>query len=172
MATLALTGLSTDDFDRFREKVEISLKKNDDFRLVREFLDINPDQGGLGMDSRTAAKIAKHLQGLAAELKASDALPQVDSSHERTEEVKWEEEKDEVILRRRLFDELNINLKDFASLEIIDRAILYRLRGDMDRKELFIILNNSLKKGGAGLDRRLVSKIIKRLEVWLIGHKE
>lgn len=172
VATLALTGLSADDFDLFRDKVENSLRKNDDFKSVREFLDVNPDQGGLGMDSRTATRVTKHLQGLASELKASDSLPRIDSSHARTSEIEREEEKDEVILRRRLFDELNINLKDFTSLEIIDQVILSRLRGEIDRKELFTILDNPLKKGGAGLDRRLVNKIIKRLEVWLIGHKE
>lgn len=172
MATLALTGLSADDFDSFRQKVESSLKEGNDFSKVREFLDVNPEQGGLGFDSRTAEKITEHLRSLAEELKASDDLPHVDSQHLRTEEVKKEEEREEILLRRSLFDELDVDLRHFESLGIIDAAILSRLRGEIDRKELFLSFNQPLKKGGAGLDKRLANKLVKRLEIWLIGHKE
>ena len=172
LATLALAGISADDFDGFREKVEDSLYKKDGFKQVKEFLDVNPEDGGLGFDKRTAEKITAHLSELAKELKASDELPPVDSGHDRTEDVKVEEGKDEIALRRSLFDELDIRLKHFESLGVIDRAILARIRGEIDRKELFVLLNQPLKKGGAGLDKRLSNKLVKRLEVWLIGHKE
>lgn len=172
LATLALTGFSADDFDSFRSRVEYSLRAGDDFKAVMQFLDVDSSAGGLSLDRRTAKKITDSLKSLAAELQASDSLPAVDSKHARTATVKAAEEKEEIILRRRLFDELNINLKHFASLEAIDRAILYRIRGEIDRKELFILLNQPLKKGGAGLDKRVANKLSKRLEVWLIGHKE
>jgi putative ABC transport system ATP-binding protein len=172
MATLALTGFSSDDFDLFRGKVENSLKIGDDFKQVMEFLDLNNNQGGLGLDRRTAEKITDHLRVLRDELKATDDLPQVDGEHARTEEVKKEEEREDIILRKAIFDELDIDLKHYESLAIIDNAILSRIRGEIDRGELYRQLNQPLKKGGAGLDKRLVNKMVKRLEIWLIGHKE
>lgn len=171
IATLALAGMSADDFDLFREKVEASLYKRDAFKSVQEFLDVNPDEGGLGFDKRTATKISKHLQLLALELKASEDLPEVDSVHERTDKVMAEEDREEVIIRRSIFDELDIRLKNFESLKVIDQAILARIRGEITRKELFVLFHEPLRKGGAGLANRLASKLAKRLEVWLIGHK-
>ena len=135
-------------------------------------MDKNSEEGGLGLDLRTAKKIVQQLSSLAKELNISEALPVVDSSHLRDSSIEKKEEDKVISLRRALFDELNVVLTDFSSLMIIDSAILQRVRGEIDSKELFLLLDKPLKEGGAGLDRRLASKMIKRLEIWLIGHKE
>ncbi len=171
LATMALTNFSVKEFDLFRQKVEKSLKLNDGFSSVLEFLDKNSEEGGLGLDSRTAKKIANKLSSLAKELKIGDQLPVVDSKHSSNDSVKKKEEDKVISLRKALFDELNIVLEDFSSLTIIDSAILQRVRGQIDSKELFLLLDKPLKDGGAGLDRRIATKILKRLEIWLIGHK-
>ncbi len=172
LATMALTNFSVDEFDLFRQKVEQSLRLNDDFDLVLDFLDKNSEEGGLGLDARTAKKITQQLRSLAKELKISEELPLVDSTHIRDNKTGKKEEDKVISLRRALFDELNVELEDFSSLTIIDSAILQRIRGEIDSKELFLLLDKPIRDGGAGLDRRLANKMLKRLEIWLIGHKE
>ena len=174
LATLALADLVVDDFDRLHEKIELALNSKNDFSGVFEFLDVNPEEGGLGLDSRTAKKITKKLAALAKELKIGEDLPHRDDEDDSLPSGKLlaQEAHQEVFLRRAIFDELNIKLKRHRSLAIIDEAITARLRGQIDRKELSRLLNQSFSKGGAALDRRLTNKIVKRLELWLIGHKE
>ncbi|MFZ4648403.1 MAG: ABC transporter ATP-binding protein [Patescibacteria group bacterium] len=174
LATLALADFVVDDFDRLHEKIEIALSQNNDFSGVFEFLDVSPDEGGLGMDSRTAKKITNKIKSLAKELMIGENLPHRTSDDDdfATDLLVAEEEREEVVLRRAIFDELSIKLKAHKSLAIIDRAITDRFRGRIDRKELLRILSSSLLKGGAGLKRSLANKIAKRLELWLIGHKE
>jgi len=171
LSTLALTGFSVEEFDAFRGKVEQSLKENDDFKRVERFLDVNQEDGGLGLDIRTAKKITKQLRALFEEFKISEDLPKTNSTNINSQEVREEEESDTKAMRRAIFDELNVNLEDIQSLRIIDEAILNRMRGKIDVKELNLILDKPLEQGGASLDKRLVRKIIKRLEIWLMGHK-
>ncbi|MEI7620728.1 MAG: ABC transporter ATP-binding protein [Candidatus Falkowbacteria bacterium] len=174
IATLAMTGLAADDFDRLQGKIEIALGQKDDFSPVEKFLDVNPEEGGLGLDSRTAKKINDKIKILAKELEAGAHLPHRSDDDDvlASPDLVAEEEKEEIILRRALFDDLSVRLKDPASLPVIDAAITDRFRGRIDRRELFRLLDQPLDKGGAGLDRRLASKMSKRLELWLIGHKE
>lgn len=171
MATLALADLSVEEFDRLKDKIDKAIENND-FDSVKKFLDINPEDGGLGFDKRRAANITKRLKTLASILKATDDLPNVDSKHERTKEVESIEKKKEIILRKALLEELNLKIKNIEILKIVDRAIIGRLRGNIDRKELLLCLNSKLKDGGAGLNKHLSNKIAKRLEIFLMGHKE
>lgn len=152
--------------------VEKSLKIEDDFAMVEKFLDVNPEEGGLGLDSRTAKKITAKLRQLAKGLQAGDSLPVVADKEKNNRRIQQQQENDVIALRKAIFDELNIELKDFNSLEIIDSAILQRVRGEIDPKALFLLLDKPLKEGGAGLDKRVAHKMSKRLEIWLIGHKE
>jgi len=172
LATMALADLTVDDFDSFRDIVEKSLRLDDNFAMVEKFLDVNPEKGGLGLDSRTAKKITGKLRLLAKELQAGDNLPIINTISGRDRKTEQQEENEVIALRRALFDELNIELSDYNSLGVIDSAILQRVRGEIDSKALFLLLDKPLKEGGAGLDKRVASKMSKRLEVWLIGHKE
>lgn len=170
IASMALTGFTSDELDAFRDSIEGSLKAKDNFKQVLDFLNSDLNHGGLGLDVRTAENITDNVRSFAKELESAVALPEVDSQHLRTDEIKHEEEKSEIAFRRTLFDELNVKLKHYESLGIIDEAILRRARGEIDAKELFYLLNQSLPDG-AGLDSRLASKLVKRIEIWLIGHK-
>ena len=171
MATLALADLSVEEFDRFKNTIEKALETND-FDSVKRFLDVNSEDGGLGLDKRKAISITKRLKILASILKATDSLPIVDSTHERTKNVETVEKRKEIILRKALLEELNLKIKNIEILKIIDKAIIERLRGNIDRKELLLCLNSKTKDGGAGLDRRLSNRVAKRLEIFLMGHKE
>ncbi len=170
IATMALTGFTSDELDAFRNSIENSLKTKDDFKQVMEFLNSDLNHGGLGLDVRTAENITNSVKSFAKELATVSSLPPVDGHHLRTDEVRHEEEKTEIAFRRTLFDELNVKLKHYESLGIIDEAILRRTRGEIDAKELFYLLNQPLPDG-AGLDSRLASKLTKRIEIWLTGHK-
>lgn len=172
IATLALADLTADDFDSLREKIETSLNQNDDFERVIRFLDDNPEQGGLGLNSLTARKINSKIKSLAKELAASEQLPHRGASQANDSALIAAEEKEEILLRRAIFDELSVKLESHKSLAVIDASIADRFRGKIDRQELYRLLDKPLAQGGAGLDRRLASKMVKRLELWLIGHKE
>lgn len=164
LATLSLTELSAEDFDVFKEKIEISLKANDDFATVFEFLDVSPEEGGLGLDSRTALKITQKIRSLFSELKMSTELIKLDKDPEK----KVKEEKEEIIFRQSLFDEFNIILNDPASLKIVDELIISRVKNEITAREFYVLLDKPIKNGGAGLDRRAARKIAKRFELWMI----
>lgn len=171
IATLALTGFSSNDLDTFEKKVESGLVRNDGFAEVMRFLDSDPSQGGLGLEKRTSLKITKHLAHLAREYNVVSndfKNPELLSAAPNIKD----DEDEAVALRRSLFAELDIKLKHFQSLGIIDYTILRRLRGEIDGKELYRLLNDALELGGAALDERLVNKLVKRLEIWQIGHKK
>lgn len=170
LATLSLFNISAEEFELLRDKIDHSLSVDDDFVSVRNFLDIDQSKGGLGMDRRTANRLAKKLVVLYSELKAAKDFPRINSINRRATKVGKEEEKKEAVLRKYLFDELNIVLKNPLSLPIIDKAILDRSRGLISKNDLFYLLDRPFPEGAA-MDRRTVNKLVKRLEILLIEFK-
>ena len=170
LATLSLFNLSAEEFELLRDKIDNSLAICDDFVSVREFLDFDQSKGGLGIDKRTANRLIKKLLVLYSELKAATDFPHINSINQHVSKDNKKHEKKEVVLRKYLFDELNIVLKNPSSLPIIDKAILDRSRGLISKNELFYLLDKPLPEGAA-MDRRLVNKLVKRLEILLIEFK-
>ena len=71
-----------------------------------------------------------------------------------------------VELRRYLFDTYDGHLT-LEQIELIDKAIHNRLKGEMEQKDFRKFLDEPLNKGGVGLNRRTVKNISKQLELIL-----
>lgn len=162
IATLSLFGLTLEEFDRIRDSIERSLTTEDNFDNIFNLLDKSSAEGGLDFDKRKAKAITEKIRSLAAELKLSEKLPDA-KGHELSLARQ---------MRVQIFAELELDSVKLSAkeLKIIDDAILGRINGDLDSKALFLALDEPWPEG-AGLDKRVATKIAKRLELWLIEHK-
>jgi putative ABC transport system ATP-binding protein len=147
IACLATSGFSAEDFESLAVKIEQSLEAGDNFSSVFAFLDDGVDNGGLGLDRRSAVKIINRFKKLSLEMKSSA--------------------NDLKALPKAIFDELEVSLPSGKILESIERLFKQRYNGELSSKELLYFLDKPLFGGGAGLDRRLAVKISKRLESWI-----
>ena len=158
IASLALTGYTPDEISSFEHAVEQALAQRS-FKDLESFLDVDPSQGGLGLDKRTVAHIREHVTSLAKELDGIDEL----LAARRSSSTK------ELSFRKALFTELDITLKHQQSYTVVDSAIIAHVKGKTDTAKFFTHLHTPLKKGGAGIDKRIANKIVKHVGVMLAG---
>ncbi len=161
----ALTGMTNDEISRIENKVKESLTLGiQDNDTMFRYLDEEIEKGGLGMDKRTAKKLSEKIIDIVKEIKI---LEQEESSSVVLSGN--EEYKETIQIRHYLFNAFNIQIKEFSTVEIIDKMIKKRLKNKIDRKTFQKKLDLSIKEGGAGLDKRTAKKIAKRLELLILG---
>jgi len=161
----ALIGLTSEEIGRIEKKVENLLMHGiEDNNEIFNFLDINQEKGGMGLDKRTAHKLTADIK---------DVVKEIKSLEEKENRLRLNStlgiEGEIMHIRHYLIDVFNINIKDFISLEIINNAIRNRLENKIDKKEFQKIISLPSKAGGAGIDKRTAKKVSKRLELLILG---
>ena len=164
----ALTGMTDEEISKIENKVEgLLMKGMEDNNMMFKYLDDEIEKGGLGMDKRTAKKLAEQIKGIVKEIKIleqeeSSSAPQADAGMTA-------KDKEITQVRHYLLNAFDAQIKEFSAVEIIDKAIKKRLENKTDKKAFQEKLDLPIKKGGAGLDKRTAKKMAKRLELLILG---
>lgn len=160
-----LMGMTNEEVSSIEKKVENLLMTGVyDSNATMNYLDEEREKGGLGMDSRTAEKIAEKIKEIIKEIKVLE---------EEENKIKLKQGIDsgsEVMqVRHYLLDAFEIEVKNFIVLEVINQAIKDRLASVIDRATFQKRLDLPIKEGGASLDKRIAKKMAKRLELLILG---
>ena len=159
------TGLTVEEISRIERKVEsLLLSRNYNTEMILKFLDDNAEDGGLGLDRRVAKSLSRKIANIVDEIKAlNEEEEKIDSGQTRGFSAEVEQ------IKNYLFSFCKIELKDNASLDACRLALVDRLKNNITGADFQRILNQPVKKGGAGLDKRKARKMKKRLELLLLG---
>jgi len=160
-----ITGMTSEEIAKIEKKVEnLLLMGTNNSKDIFEFLDISPEKGGMGMDKRTAAKLADKINGVIQEIKL---LIKTEEELKNTGLIVSSEAI--IQLRQYLLDYFDVEIKDLDVLRIIDQIIEERLKNKIDRVGARRKLDLPIKKGGAGMDKRTAKKMARRLELLILG---
>lgn len=164
----AFTGLGSQEVKSIQKRVESLLVQGvQDEREILAFLDQETRHGGgIGLDKRTALKMAGKLQEVVKEIKLlENQEKRIQHSYYQAREIDKEAEQ----VRCYLLDLFNVELKDLFALDRLDSIIRDRLNSRIDKNGLLKILDLPFKQGGIGLDKRIAKKMAKRLELLMLG---
>lgn len=169
-----LTGMIKEDVDKIEKQVEhlllMSLGKNTtslEFLTeeIKNYFDLDADKGGMGLDKRQAEMIAQKVHDIVAEMRIlieeDKKIKESDSQTEKDAEVAQ--------LRHFLLEHCQANLRNLASLQVLNRIIRDRLDNKIDKAGAQAALDLPLEKGGAGIDSRTAKKLAKTLELLVLG---
>ncbi len=161
----ALIGMTTEEIDKIDKKVENLLMTGIyDTDTMMQFLDSEVEKGGLGMDKRSAVKIADKVKEIIKEIKILE---------EEENKLRFKATADtgsEVMeIRHYLLEAFDIKISNFLALETFNQAIRDRMANIMDRDAFRARLDLSVKEGGVGLDKRTAKKVAKRMELLILG---
>lgn len=161
----ALIGMTTEEIEKVNKRVEnLLLTGLYDNESTKEFLDQEAERGGLGLDKRTAEKIADKIKNIIKEIKLleeEDSRLRLRGSAETGGEI--------MEIRHYLLEEFDIKIKDFLALEVLNQAIKDRMSNVIDRDEVRHRFDMPVREGGVGLDKRTAKKVAKRLELLILG---
>ncbi|NTU98761.1 ABC transporter ATP-binding protein [Candidatus Falkowbacteria bacterium] len=161
----ALIGMTTEEVGKIEKKVENLLMTGVyDNDSTFEFLDQSMEKGGADLDKRTAKKIADKIKDIIGEIKKIE-----DEENKIRLRISPNAGGEVMEVRHYLLDSYDIEVKNFIVLEVIDRAIKDRLDNVIDRDVFRKRLNAPLRRGGAGLNKRVAKKMSKRLELLILG---
>ena len=159
----ALTGLSSEETDRIENNVKELLTDGiDDHDKLFALLDKTEEQGGFGLDRRSASNIVNKIKQIVKEFRFMVSPPEKEMGIDYY--VKH--------LRYYLLDALNININNVGfvnTIKAIDEVIKERLGDFTDRKGVQAVLDSPISEGGAGLDRRSARKMARLLELVILG---
>ena len=161
VVTEALTGLTTEEVERIENKVKRFLVQGtSDQDELLNMLDQEEENGGLGMDQRSAAGLVKKIKETVKEIIFVSNPPQKALSDFSMFTNQ---------LRHYLLESLDININRTESVEVINRVVKERFYGFIDRKGVRATLDLPIDKGGGGLDKRDARQMAKLLELVLLG---
>lgn len=161
----AVANMTAEEIDKIQKKVENLLFRGvEDNDEIRQFLDINVEKGGMGMDKRTAETLTAKIKEIVKEIKFLEAE---DMKAKQGRLLETQEEIAEV--RRYLMDTFDLNILQLPALEALDRAIKARFENTIDKMGFQTLLHSPVAKGGVGVDKRTVKKVARRLELLILG---
>jgi len=160
-----LTGLSTDEVDKMSKAVEgMIMRGTPEENSIFQFLDVDAEKGGMGMDRRTAKTLAGKISGIIAEIKL------LEEEERRIADHRAVDASQEVAdIRQYVLDVFDINLTNLDALKNMDQAIRERLDNAIDRDGLRKKFDLPVAKGGVGFDIRTARKAVKRVELLILG---
>ena len=161
----SVIGLSSDELEQMSKKVEgLIMRGVDDNDEAFKFFDIDTEKGGLGLDRRTAAKLAEKIKGIIKEIEFLAA------EEEKIKNQRLVDSSAEVVqVRQYLLDVFKINLAVIDALKNFDQAIKDRLANVIDQAGFQKTLDIAVEQGGVGVDRRIARKISQRMELLILG---
>lgn len=162
-----LSGMTAEEINAIEKKVENLLVTGikGHSRKFMQYLDEPKENGGMGMDKRTARKLTKRVEEIIEEIK------QLEKEERRTRKEKNEvnQDKEAANIRHYLFDVFDYQADDIGTLFIVDSAIKDRLDNKIGRRDFLKRIDRPIKKGGAGIDKRIARKMTRRLELLILG---
>ncbi len=160
-----LVGMTTEEIDEIEKKVEnLLIRGVDDNNEIMNFLDIDAEKGGMGLDKRTAERLAAKIKDIVTEI---EFLEKADVTPPGGEIVDTEVEI--VQIRRYLLDEFDAKVANINALKNFDTAIKDRIENKIDRVKFQKNLDIPVLKGGVGFDKRSAKKVAKRMELLILG---
>jgi hypothetical protein len=162
-----LTNMSVEEVTKIENQAQSLLIRGlENSNATLEFLDGEVESGGLGLNKTTAKTIVDKIKNIIKEIKTLEEI----ETKKKAAGYKTEGIDDETIQTRKyLFDLYNVSIKSFKNLEMIDKAIDDRLKSKIDIQGFKERLDKPFDEGGAGLDKRLVRKLSRRLELLILG---
>lgn len=162
-----LTNMSVEEVAKIENQAQSLLMRGlENSHVTLEFLDGQVARGGLGLNKKTAEAIVNKIKNIIKEIKTLEAI----EAKKKTAGYKTDGIDSETVQARKyLFDLYDVNIKSFKKLEIIDKAIDDRLKNKIDIQGFRERLDKPSAKAGAGLDKRLVRKLSRRLELLILG---
>lgn len=159
-----LIGMTSEDVGKIEKKViDLLIRGINDDDDTFKFLDIDDEAGGMGMDRRTARKLADKIK---------DIIKEIKSLEEEEEKLKNNSlintGKETMEIRHYLLDLYKAKVTDLAALAIIDQTIDDRMSNRIDKATVQKKLDLSLPEG-AGLNKKTAKKIAQRLELLILG---
>jgi len=165
IVTEVLSGMTEEEIAGIEKKVEdLLLRGIHEEDSLLNYLDVAVEKGGLGLDRRTSMKLANQIKSIVKEIKYLEA------EEKRMEiEHKFDINKEAIQIRYYLLGAYGIKIEEPTVLEIIDEAIKDRLSKKIDKRAFQERIDFPIKRGGAGLDKRLAKKMAKHLELLILG---
>ncbi len=162
----ALTGLSSRELARIEtivcNMIAGSVKNNS--RDLLKYLDDDAFKEGLGFDSRAAANLTAKIKKVIREMK---------DLHEKEESFKQQFYHDldpqVTSIRHYIFERFDIRPARHQALVNFDYIIKDRLNNSIDQRGVAVMLNWPIEDGGVGLNKRLVSKIARSIDLLILG---
>jgi len=149
-----LSGLSSAELKQLEEYAARRLAGDKEAaKELLRYLDDNPEDGGLGLDSRRAKEIAEQLE---AAISQAESLSLAGPT--RLERI-----------GNYLITELGLKIKGPAAETRFLELIAKRLSQKFSQNDLRQALDKPLKDGGLGLDSRLARKAARRLELIILS---
>jgi putative ABC transport system ATP-binding protein len=162
-----VTGLTVEEISRIQKKVEemLMMRFSDSASMMR-FLDDEIEKGGMGFDKRTAKRISEEVHKIVDEIK----LLERQEERIKVQGSRPIDQDSEVVqIRQYLLEAFNIKITDVIGLIRMNQAIKDRLENKIDLRAVERLFDLPVKRGGAGIDRRLSRKLSKRLELVILG---
>lgn len=161
----SMVGSSSDDLEKISKKVEgLIMRGLDDNDEVFNFFDAATEQGGMGFDKRTAAKLIDGIKEIIREIKFLEAEEAKIKNHQLVDSGA-----EIVHIRQYLMSAFKIDLKSIEVLKNFDKAIGGRLNNTIDRAGFQKQLDAPVAGGGTGFDKRTSKKMSKRMELLILG---
>ncbi len=165
IALEALLGMTTEEIEQITKRVEYLLLRGiDNSDELYKFLDMEIAKGGMGFDKRTAEKLYEKIKSIVTEIKYLEAQ-EIEAKQNKLIDT----EEEIVQVRQYLLDAFDMEIQNLDVLKIFDNAVKQRIENVMDRGAFEKVIDMPLKRGGAGLNRRMVKKISSRLELLILG---
>lgn len=160
-----LIGMTTEEVERIEKQVENMLMTGIyEDESTYQMLDQSEEKGGLGLNARTAEKISDKVRDIVKEIKV---LEEEDKRMQANAESKAGSEVMQI--RHYLLESFDVEIHNFAALEVLDQTIKERLETSIDRRAVEVRLRTSIHKKGVGISRSKAHKLAKRLELLILG---
>ena len=160
-----MIGVSAEEMNQIEKQVQrMMMSKYEKKEELISFLDLPTSKGGVELDKRRAKVLGEKIDQVLEEiriLQKEDRLLKEGLRRDVTQEV--------VKARTYLLDTFDVHLRKKQQLDAINYAISRRLKNQLDREQLYQLLDAPVKKGGVGLDRRLARKMAKHFEMIMLG---
>ena len=154
-----LSGFSAEEAEHIEDYVSQSIiGKEDKKQMLKDYLDQDEKKGGVGLDKRSATKITRQVMSL------TDNIKEFRGTYEKYGNSK----KTTMFLRKKLSSITGVIFKT-AALKVVDEIIADRIYGNTDQIGVYERLDMSIKKGGAGLDRRDARRVSRLFELFLLS---
>lgn len=158
--------LASEDVDQI-QKIEELVKKRMLGKIVkyefRMMLDRSMEKGGVGLDERTASNYSHKVEKI---LKSAKLLQK--NLKKNALEFNLEESELKIkLISRYLTCSFTKEISE-TQKERLEKSVGMRFNNEIDKDAFNKILDASLKDGGVGLDKRVVRKVVKDVEIILL----
>jgi len=149
-----LSGMTMEEAEKIEKLVErmiVSGVEKSDYAL--EYLDKKEPRGSLGLNKRTAERLLSEIVFILRDVKF---IQRGKTEHKIAR------------IRKHLLNYSQHKIENNDIINVFDQAIKNRTENKIDKASFEKVLDLPVQKGGVGLDKRIASKISKRMELLML----